>query len=159
MQCCHARCVHLTATDYIEDNCDGGRLDRYNEYCNVMLALDSYDNLNATCVDMGGRLMWFDTLRERNYLMDRASLYYNSESNLASGDFALPGWLLLEIHVAIMCTLCLSGVQQCIYLSRNMHVYVDSKHSRKRRYPSNIRTLMTSRIGYFLLQLGYLYMM
>ena len=71
--------------DYIEDNCDEGQTDRYNDYCNVMLQTNSVFYLNQTCLEMGGRLVWFDTLLELSYLKERSSYYRSITSDLMTG--------------------------------------------------------------------------
>lgn len=71
------RCV-LLLSDLIDtphDNCDGGRTDRFNFYCNLMLKPDSFENLTRVCDGIGGQLMWFDTLQEFDILSNRFGEY------------------------------------------------------------------------------------
>ena len=59
------------------DNCDGGRNEHYDLFCNVLLAGGSFTDLNATCEQMGGRLAWFDTSLEHSELMTLATTQYS----------------------------------------------------------------------------------
>ena len=63
-------------TDYIHDNCEGGRTERLNFHCHVLLKPDTYRNLRSTCDAMRGQLTWFDTWQEHEALMGRL-WYYN----------------------------------------------------------------------------------
>ena len=40
-------------------------------YCNVMLQPNVFDDLQATCDEMEGHLMWFDTTQEFDALSER----------------------------------------------------------------------------------------
>ena len=67
--------------DYIHDNCEGGRNERFHFHCHVMLAPASYDSLKSTCDDMGGQLTWFDTRREYTQVMNRVRHYRRTDFN------------------------------------------------------------------------------
>ena len=89
-------CFHvssLRSSDYIHDNCDHGKTERYNLYCNLMLAPNTYDELQSTCDELGGQLTWFDTMQEFSVLTGRFSAYHPDPFNgfLYTGNFlALP---------------------------------------------------------------------
>lgn len=63
-------------SDYIYDNCDGGRTEYYGLFCNVLLMGSYYSDLNRTCTELGGRLTWFDSSVEKTELMSVASNHY-----------------------------------------------------------------------------------
>ena len=67
--------------DYIHDNCEGGRNERFHFHCNIMLAADTFYNLTSKCNEMDGQLTWFDTTDEYNRLMNRVRYYDLAASN------------------------------------------------------------------------------
>ena len=66
-------------SDYIHDNCEDGRNERYFFHCHVMLAANTFASLTSTCDEMGGQLTWFDTTQENDHLMGRVRSYRTAD--------------------------------------------------------------------------------
>ena len=88
--------MHVHVSDYIHDNCEGGRVERFNLYCSAALARDNFNSLTTLCDEMGGQLTWFDTLQEHTALMERL-VYYQSEFN----DYLMTGMLPTIIFIIL----------------------------------------------------------
>ena len=73
--------IFFLLLDYIHDNCEGGRNERFHFHCNIMLAADTFYNLTSKCNEMDGQLTWFDTTDEYNRLMNRVRYYDLAASN------------------------------------------------------------------------------
>ena len=85
-------------SDYIYDNCDGGRTEYYGLFCNLLIMGSYYADLNSTCTELGGRLTWFDSSLEKNELMSVAGTQY-TDHNL--NDFYYSGEKCLQMVAAI----------------------------------------------------------
>ena len=81
------------ATDYIHDNCELGKTERFNLFCNLLLAPDTYDRLYDICDELGGQLSWFESTQEFDHLSHRLWEYHPLDFNgrLWTGRIAL--WL------------------------------------------------------------------
>ena len=71
----------FVSTDTPHDNCIGGRTDRFNFYCNLMLEPAPFENQTRVCDEIGGQLTWFDTLQEFETLADRFYYYISDYFN------------------------------------------------------------------------------
>lgn len=67
--------------DYIHDNCEGGRTERYKFHCHALLAANTYESLTSTCNELEGQLTWFDTWQEYEALTGRLWYYDQSQFN------------------------------------------------------------------------------
>lgn len=75
-------------------------MERFNFYCNILLAANDPYELKSTCDEMGGELTWFDTSREFNALMNRLQYYDHSDFN---GHLYSGCHVNCKVHVSTFC--------------------------------------------------------